>query len=144
MPYLKRWGKIGGYSVVSRGVMPYYVDKQIAFKDWELKKKVYPFRGSAQAQEVVNDTIEKWLKEGVIVNANYEDLRWINPIGVVPKLDGGFRVITDCRGVNNHMKKIHFKMENVATLLELWEKDDHAVSFDLSNAYNHVPVHLSL
>jgi hypothetical protein len=39
------------------------------------------------------------------------------------------------------MKHIHFKMEGVPTLIQLMKKDNYAVTWDLSSAYNHVPVH---
>jgi hypothetical protein len=35
-------------------------------------------------------------------------------------------------------------MEGVSTLKQLWEKNDYAISWDLKEAYNHVPVHESL
>jgi hypothetical protein len=42
------------------------------------------------------------------------------------------------------MKKIHFKMEGIPTLIDLWENNDYAISFDLKEAYNHIPVHPSM
>jgi hypothetical protein len=39
------------------------------------------------------------------------------------------------------MKPIHFKMENTPTLEQLLMKNDYAISYDLKEAYNHVPVH---
>jgi ribonuclease HI len=42
------------------------------------------------------------------------------------------------------MKRIKFKMEGVSTLTDLISKNDYAISFDLKDAYNHVPVHPSM
>jgi hypothetical protein len=45
------------------------------------------------------------------------------------------------RGVNQFMKPIHFKMEGTSTLEQLLMKNDFAISYDLKEAYNYVPVH---
>jgi hypothetical protein len=45
---------------------------------------------------------------------------------------------------NRLMKQIKFKMEGVSTLPELLSKNDYAISFNLKDAYNHVPVHPSM
>jgi hypothetical protein len=39
------------------------------------------------------------------------------------------------------MKQIHFKMEGTPTLEQLLMKNDFAISYNLKEAYNHVPVH---
>jgi hypothetical protein len=47
----------------------------------------------------------------------------------------------DMRGVNQFMKPIHFKIEGTPTLEQLLMKNDFAISYNLKEAYNHVPVH---
>jgi hypothetical protein len=42
---------------------------------------------------------------------------------------------------NQFMKPIHFKMEGTPTLEQLLMKNDLAISYDLKEAYNHVPLH---
>jgi hypothetical protein len=39
------------------------------------------------------------------------------------------------------MKPIHFKIKNTPTLEQLLMKNDFAISYDLKEAYNNVPVH---
>jgi hypothetical protein len=63
---------------------------------------------------------------------------------LVKEENGKYRLVIDTRGVNRWMKKIHFKMEGIPTLINLWEINDYAISFDLKNAYNHIPVHSSM
>jgi hypothetical protein len=74
----------------------------------------------------------------------YEKLFWVNPTHLVPKQGGKFRLITDCTKVNKFMKHTHFKMEGVPTLKDIIEKNEHAITFDLKEAYNHMPVHHSM
>jgi hypothetical protein len=41
------------------------------------------------------------------------------------------------------MKNVHFKMENIPTLVDLWQENDFAISFNLKDTYNHISVHFS-
>jgi hypothetical protein len=84
------------------------------------------------------------LKNGVIAQVPYQDLLWINPTHLVPKANGDMRLVMDMTKVNRFMKQIKFKMEGVSTLTDLISKNDYAISFDLKDAYNHVPVHPSM
>jgi hypothetical protein len=45
------------------------------------------------------------------------------------------------RGVNQFMKPIHFKMEGTPTLEQLLMKNDYALSYNMKEVYNCVPVH---
>jgi hypothetical protein len=62
----------------------------------------------------------------------------------MPKSSNNKRLIVDTTKVNRFMTSIHFKMDEVPTLVELFQKNDYAISFDLNEAYNHVPVHPSM
>jgi hypothetical protein len=42
------------------------------------------------------------------------------------------------------MREIHFKINNIVTVEELLTKDDYAITFDLKDAYSHIPVQKSL
>jgi hypothetical protein len=68
---------------------------------------------------------------------------YINPAHLVPKENGKMRLVTDMRVVNSYMQ-IHFKMENVVTVEELIQENVFAITFDLKDEYNHIPVHKSL
>jgi hypothetical protein len=52
--------------------------------------------------------------------------------------------VVDMRKVNQFSVKRHFKMEGIPTLKDLVAENDYSISFDLKDAYNHVPVHPSL
>jgi hypothetical protein len=59
------------------------------------------------------------------------------------KSGGKLRLVIDMRTVNQFMKELHFKMEGTETIKEIVQKDDYAVTYDLKEAYNHVPLHPS-
>jgi hypothetical protein len=75
-------------------------------------------------------TIEKFSFEFILVN----------PIHLVLKPRGTFRLVTDCAQVNKFMKPTHLEMEEFKDLVE---KNENVISFYLKG-YNHVPVHNSV
>jgi hypothetical protein len=66
----------------------------------------------------------------------------VSPLGVVPKgTEGKCRLIINMRYVKEYLVKKRFKFERLKNLLDLAEKGDHAVSFDLTSGYYHVELH---
>jgi hypothetical protein len=88
--------------------------------------------------------MQYWINNGVLKKTPYEDLIYVNPAHLVPKANGKMRLVTDMYVVNSYMQKIHFKMENIVTVEELVQEKDFAITFELKDAYNHIPVHKSL
>jgi hypothetical protein len=68
-------------------------------------------------------------------------IHWCNQYRLVPKANGNMRLIVDMREVNQFIVQKHFKMEGTPTLQDLIRRNNFAISFDLKEAYNHVPVH---
>jgi hypothetical protein len=99
---------------------------------------------SDNLKKIYDQKMIDMLKNGVITEVPYKDLLWINPTHLVPKASGDMRLVMDMTKVNRFMKRIRFKMEGVSTLSDLISKNDYAISFDLKDAYNHVPVHPSM
>jgi hypothetical protein len=142
--YLKRWRCIGGHSLVSFGIMPNYIDRGNAFQFWRKNKRRVEFRGEKEAMIAYNKKIGELLEQGTLIESNWEELVWINPTHLVPKPNGDWRLVIDTRKVNHFMKAIPFKMENAITMKDIISKGDYCISFDLKEAYNHVPVHPSM
>jgi len=66
----------------------------------------------------------------------------VSPLGVVPKgTESKFRLIINMSYVNEHLVKQKFKFEGLKDLVDMAEKGDHAVSFDLTSGYYHVGLH---
>jgi hypothetical protein len=100
--------------------------------------------GMESMQEKYYEIFGELIRQKTVTKTSYEELIWINPTHLVPKSNGEMRLVVDTTKVNRFMTKIHFKMEGEPTLVELLEKNDYAISFDLKEAYNHVPVHSSM
>jgi hypothetical protein len=63
-------------------------------------------------------------------------------LGVVPKgKEGKFRLIINMSYVNDHLVTNKFKFEGLSDMVDLAEKGDYAVSFDLTLGYYHVGLH---
>jgi hypothetical protein len=135
---------IGGASLVRYGIMPNYTDYAKAMNYFRRKKCYREYVAPDNLEKIYDEKMTNMLKNGVIAEVPYKDLLWINPTHLVPKANGDMRLVMDMTKVNRFMKRIKFKMEGVSTLTELISKNDYAISFDLKDAYNHVPVHPSM
>ena len=66
----------------------------------------------------------------------------ISPLGVVHKgKEGKFRLIINMSYVRDHMVTNKFNFEGLSDLADFVEKEDYAVSFDLTSWYYHVGLH---
>jgi hypothetical protein len=139
--YWKRWAQIGGAREVWNGIMPIYISKRKAMRYWFANFSELEYRGPPKKMKIVREMIADALKNGVIVETSIEFLIWINLISLVPKPNGKWRLVVDMREVNRFMRKRHFKMEGIPTLQDLIMEKDYAISYDLKEAYNPVPVH---
>jgi hypothetical protein len=135
---------IGGDSLVRYGIMPNYTDYNKAMEYFKRKKCYQEYVAPDNLKKIYDQKMTDMLKNGVITEVPYEDLLWINPTHLVPKANGDMRLVMDMMKVNRFMKRIRFKMEGVSTLTDLLSKNDYAISFDLKDAYNNVPVHPSM
>ena len=96
------------------------------------------------AQEsFVASAVEKMLASGAIsILPKGERPEVVSPMGVVPKgTEGKFRLIINMRYVNGHMVKKKKKFEGLEDLVDLAQKGDNIVSFDLISGYYHVELH---
>ena len=63
----------------------------------------------------------------------------VSPLGVVPKRGTDqFRLAVNMRYVNKHLGEKAFKFKRLKDLVDLAERGDYAVSYDLMSGYYHV------
>ncbi|KAH7832324.1 putative Reverse transcriptase (RNA-dependent DNA polymerase) [Monocercomonoides exilis] len=99
------------------------------------------FFGGQKEELACSAWIKKGLATGVISKIDRKKVRCLSNMFFIPKKDGKYRQILDCRPLNAAVKNIHFKMEDHLTLERLLEHNDFATTLDLSQAYFLVPVH---
>ena len=97
-------------------------------------------KSSFRHKKFVETSIEDLLKNNCIKELDYAP-HCVNPLTVADK--SKLRLVIDLRHVNNYEVKKKFKYENLKTVSELFEQDDHFVTFDLKSGYHHIPIHES-
>ena len=93
--------------------------------------------------EFVSAAVAEMLLAGAITRLPPGEKPWVvSPLGVVPKpRTDKFRLTVNMRYVNRHLGRKAFKFEGLKDLSDLAEKEDHAVSYDLTSGYYHVGLH---
>ncbi len=65
----------------------------------------------------------------------------IFPLNTIPKsTPGKFRIISDCRYLNQFVSVPEFRMEDLASLHKIALPGDYIFSIDLKDGYFHVPI----
>lgn len=87
-----------------------------------------------------NEVREMLLKQAITPLQSEPGDSFINRIFPVTKKDGGTRPVIDCRELNEHIPKIHFKMESLSSVKHTLRRRDYMVKVDIKDAYFHLPI----
>ena len=118
-------------------------------KGLTLSFSFFPNSGSAKRENqfsddekaVIRSEIEAQLTQEVIeIAPNFDQNEYISTIFVVPKKDGGYRVILNLKHLNEFIEKSHFKMSSLNAAIDLMTKDCYMASVDFKSAYYSVSV----
>jgi hypothetical protein len=120
--------------------MPIYTNKLMAKKYWEESLRFEEFHNTKRENNIMKEKIQDAIKNSVLVESPKNLICWCNQYRLVPKANGDMRLV-DIKKINQFMVQKHFKMEGTPTLQDLIRKNDFAITFDLKEAYKHVPVH---
>ena len=82
---------------------------------------------------------DAYLKTGAIRPARSR--RHVSPAFLRPKPNGKWRLIVDLRRINAHCVPQSVSYETLNTLRESLQKGDWMVTFDIKDAYHHIPIH---
>ena len=94
---------------------------------------------SIEGRRFMNDKITELLANGLIERENYLHKEgWLSNVFLVPKKDGGFRMILNLKPLNKFIKYRKFKMDHINDVLKLVKKDMLLCSLDISNAFHNV------
>ena len=94
------------------------------------------FVPSPDERKAVDTVLAEYRDLGACVET--EETEWVSPIFGRPKPSGKWRLIADLSVLNRHIWVPHFKMESLASAVELAWKECWFCKLDLSNAYFHV------
>lgn len=84
--------------------------------------------------------ISEMLEQGVIEKASKSSRRFVSHLFLRPKKDGTFRPILNLSKLNEYVVYRHFKMEQLATVMQLITEGAWLASIDISQAYHSLEV----
>jgi ribonuclease HI len=90
-------------------------------------------------QREVTELLEKHAIEKIPVEQ--ENAGFYSTFFVVPKKTGDLRPILNLKPLNKFLRKAHFKMETLQSIIKAVQPGDWMVSLDLKDAYLHIPIH---
>ena len=90
--------------------------------------------------EFVSSEISKLLLSGAMVEVSSTDLHVCNPLGVAVSTSGKPRLILDLQYVNQHLRSLRFKYEDIRTAADLFQKGDWFFKFDYTSGYHHLEI----
>ena len=93
-----------------------------------------------ESTRVCDDEVTSLLEKGAIEEISESEANFVSGVFVIPKSNGGFRMIINLKPINKFIKHIHFKMENLSILRDLVQRGDYFTKIDLTDAYLSVPL----
>ena len=98
-----------------------------------------PIHMSKEETEFMDRKIEELLQDGSIKRvAQPHPEGWLSNMFLVPKKDGGFRMILNLKPLNKFIKYQKFKMDHIEQVLQLIKQDSVLCSLDISSAFSHL------
>ena len=88
----------------------------------------------------IDNEIRTLLQKGAIQLVDPVSNQFISNIFTRPKKSGGLRTIINLKHLNRYLKKVHFKMEHIMTILPLIKRNMFMTSLDLKDAYFSLPI----
>ena len=98
---------------------------------------------SSEMENVCAKEVDDLLAKGAITEISDGSSGFVSSYFCVAKSDGGFRPITNLKGLNFFIAFEIFKMERLGTVRELLRQDDWVAKIDLKDAYLTVPMNPS-
>ena len=104
------------------------------------KQKFIPRQLAMSKEEMsfVDDEVRKLLESGCIKKLPSQIPNgWVSNIFLVPKKQGGFRMILNLKHLNKYVTYTKFKMDHIDKVIQLIRPGDFFSSLDLVSAYQH-------
>ena len=104
-----------------------------------LKKYQYPFNDKEDA--FIESEIQNLIKKGVTKNSSHEPGEFISSIFLRENSDGGYRLILKLENVNESVEYKKFKMETLATIIQLIKPNMYMAKVDIKDAYHSIQIY---
>ena len=88
---------------------------------------------------IIQKEVDELLAKGA-VEPSSGDAGFYSSVFVVPKYTGGLQPILNLKQFNHYLLIPSFKMPTIRHVQQLIQHADYAFSFDLQDAYLHIPI----
>ena len=95
---------------------------------------------SAGDNKKVKAELKNLLDKGIIKRTHHEKEEFVSSIFSRPKPDGSIRVIINLKPLNQYIRKLHFKMDTLKTVLRQVTPGCYMATLDLKHAYHSVKI----
>ena len=95
------------------------------------------YRTAHSQQLIIENEVEKLEKEGIVEKSNSP---WSFPLILVPKKDGGHRIVVDYRKLNSITENDPYPMPSMSELLNSLGKNKYFSTIDLMQGFLQVPL----
>lgn len=135
--YVKEWEKLTSdpeILQITRGDVIKFI------RDPPAKHQARPCLLSKENEVLIDKEIESMLAQGIIKMTTWEPDEYVSPIFPVSNPDGRVRVILNLKVLNRYVEYLHFKMDNIHTVLRCVTPNCYMASIDLKQAYYSVKI----
>ena len=142
LPYfVDNWAKVCSNKFILRIVAEGY---KLQFITIPYQSDFIPRSMSSSSQTICYSKVCEFLSDGAVLSVSPHACSFISYIFPVPKKTlGEFRIIFDLTELNKFIRKVHFRMDSLYSIMSLISPGDWLVSIDLSDAYHTVAMHPS-
>ena len=106
--------------------------------------KVFPRPATLDKVQVLDEEVQSLLRKGAIAPVlDCSSPGYYSRLFTVPKRTGGYRPVLDLSPLNRFLRKCPFRMDTPAVVRSALRPGDWTASLDLSDAYFHIPIHVT-
>jgi Reverse transcriptase (RNA-dependent DNA polymerase)/DNA N-6-adenine-methyltransferase (Dam) len=137
MHFIDEWHKITS----DNRVLSYVQGLQLPFRSYP-NQTIGPMEPSwsLSEQEAISHSILELSNNGAICTVEPIVDQYVSKIFLVPKADGGSRLILNLKSLNSYIWADHFKLEDHKTVAKIIQRGMYMGTIDLKDAYLMVPI----
>ena len=98
-------------------------------------------RMTTEEMNFVDEHLNQLIVQGFVKKLDHHIADgWVSNIFLVPKKQGGFRMILNLKELNKHVRYTKFKMDHIDQVIKMIRPADKISSLDLVQAYGHLKI----
>ncbi|KAK3087671.1 hypothetical protein FSP39_008985 [Pinctada imbricata] len=135
--HIDHWKEGGASEFILNVVREGY---RLPFKEKPTHEVLKNNKSALDNPNIVSEEIDKLLVKKCIQEIDHVP-KVVNPLTVAFNKAGKPRLVLDCRHVNKFLHDFKFRLEDVSTAREMFDKNDFLFGFDLKSAYHHIEIY---